>query len=268
MCRSYAHEREILWKVPHFVHGYLTCLYVPFYLIGDACAQIVATLLVYWRTDTANQRGGSEWEPIKILLEEDADSNKTNTASNTRLWLTTQVGQAHVATGVPLDLVTNKQPSEPKHTNAHSGNLHGLLPVLHRSDRWTVPVRPVGRAGQAGGYSRRTTRVLQSLSDFSRLWNKNTPKTQPARKENPTQNLTNQLQTNQELTSSTKTQRHTNQEVHPRQIAEVTCTGQTGQEHRSDRCSLGSSEWTTPTGQLLQIQTSISRIAPRTWTRL
>jgi hypothetical protein len=30
-------------------------------------------------------RGWSEWEPIKILLEEDEDSSKTNTASNTRL---------------------------------------------------------------------------------------------------------------------------------------------------------------------------------------
>jgi hypothetical protein len=70
----------------------------------------------------------------KNLLEGDRDSNKMNTASNTRLRLTTQVGQAHVATGVPLDLGTNKQPSEPKHTNTHSGNLHDLLLVLHRSD--------------------------------------------------------------------------------------------------------------------------------------
>jgi hypothetical protein len=31
----------------HFHHGYITCLYVPLYLIGDACAQIVAILLVY-----------------------------------------------------------------------------------------------------------------------------------------------------------------------------------------------------------------------------
>jgi hypothetical protein len=31
----------------HFDHGYITCLYVPFYLVGDACAQIVAILLVY-----------------------------------------------------------------------------------------------------------------------------------------------------------------------------------------------------------------------------
>jgi hypothetical protein len=176
----------------------------------------------------------------KILLEGDGDSNKTNTASNTRLRLTTQVGQVHTTTEVLLDLVTNKQPSEPKHTNT-SGNLHGLLPVLHWSDRWPAPVRPVDSAGQAGGYSSRTTSVPESLSDFSRPWNKNTPKTQPARKENPTQNLTNQLQTDQELTSSTKTQRHTSQVVFSKQIPQLSCTGQTGQEHRSDRCNLGSS---------------------------
>jgi hypothetical protein len=93
--------------------------------------------------------------------------------------------------------------------------LHGLLPVLHRSDRCPVPVRPVTPVNRliepvkAGSYSSRTTSVPESLSDFSRPWNKNTPKTQPARKENPTQNLTYQLQTNQKLTSSTKTQRHT-----------------------------------------------------------
>jgi hypothetical protein len=78
------------------------------------------------------REGGSEWEPKKILLEGDGDSNKTNTTSNTRLRLTTQVGQAHAATEVLLDLGTNKQPSEPKHTNTHNENLHGLLPVLHR----------------------------------------------------------------------------------------------------------------------------------------
>jgi hypothetical protein len=131
---------------------------------------------------------------------------------------------------VLLDLGTNTQPSEPKHTNTHSGNLHGLLPVLHRSDRWPVPVRPVtpvrsvDSAGQAGGHNSRTTSVPKSLSYFSRPWNKNTPKTQPARKENPTQNLTKQHQTDQELTSSTKTQRHTSQAVRPRQIPQVTRT--------------------------------------------
>jgi hypothetical protein len=220
------------------------------------------------------REGGSEWEPIKILLEGDGDSNKTNTASNTRLWLTTQVGQAHAATGVLLDLGTNKQPSEPKQTNTHSGNLHGLLPVLHWSDRWpapvrpVTPVRPVDRASQAGGYSSRTTSVKESLSDLSRPWNKNTPKTQPAQKENPTQSLAKQLQTDQELTRSTTTQGHTSQVVHPRQIPQVAYTGQIDHAHLSDRSSLGSSGWTAPAGQLPQIQTLISRIAPQTCARL
>jgi hypothetical protein len=64
-------------------------------------------------------------------------------------------------------------------------------------------VRPVDRTGQAGGYNSRTKSVPESLSNFFRPWNKNTPKTQPARKENSTQNLAKQLQTDQELTSST-----------------------------------------------------------------
>jgi hypothetical protein len=33
--------------MPCFDHGYFTCLYVPIYLVGDACAQIVAILPVY-----------------------------------------------------------------------------------------------------------------------------------------------------------------------------------------------------------------------------
>jgi hypothetical protein len=31
----------------HFHHGYITCLYVPVYLVGDVCTQIVAILLFY-----------------------------------------------------------------------------------------------------------------------------------------------------------------------------------------------------------------------------
>jgi hypothetical protein len=41
-------------------------------------------------------------------------------------------------------------------------------------------------AGQAGGYSNRNTSVPENLSDFSRPWKKNHPKTQLARKENTT----------------------------------------------------------------------------------
>jgi hypothetical protein len=142
---------------------------------------------------------------------------------------------------VLLDLGTNKQPFESKHTNTHSGNLHGLLPVLHRSDRWLAPVRPVTQvrpvdsAGQAGGYSSRTTSVPDSLSDFSRLWNKNTPKTQPARRKNPTQSLAKQLQKDQELTSnttaqSTRVQQLTQGKSHKlfAPVRLVKSTGQTG----------------------------------------
>jgi hypothetical protein len=38
---------KFLSKMFHFHHGYVTCLYVPLYLVGDACAQIVSILLVY-----------------------------------------------------------------------------------------------------------------------------------------------------------------------------------------------------------------------------
>jgi hypothetical protein len=136
-----------------------------------------------------------------------------------------------------LDLGTNKQPFEPKHTNTHSGNLHGLLPVLHWSDRCPAPVRPVTPVkpvDSAGGYNSSTTSVPESLNDSSRPWNKNTPKTQPARKENPAQSLAKQTQTDQELTRSTTTQKHTSQAIHARQIPQRVHTGQTGQEHRSD----------------------------------
>jgi hypothetical protein len=77
-----------------------------------------------------------------------------------------------------------------------------------------TPVKQVDRAGQAGGNNSRTTNVPESLSDFSRPWNKNTPKTQLAWKKNPTQNLEKQLQPDQELSSNTTTQRNTSQATH------------------------------------------------------
>jgi hypothetical protein len=133
---------------------------------------------------------------------------------------------------------------------------------LARLATCAAPVRQMACASQTGGCSNRTTSVPESLSDFFRPWNKNTPKNTTCKEGKPYTNLTKQLQT--DMTNSTKTQRHMNRVVHPRQIPQVTRTGQTVQEHRSDRCSLSNSGLTTPAGQLLQIQTSISRIAPRT----
>jgi hypothetical protein len=85
------------------------------------------------------REGGSEWEPIKILLEGDGNSNKMNTASNTSVRLTTQVGRAHVASGVPLDLGINTQPSNPKTQRNAKPRVH--LPT---------PVRPVSTTDQTG----------------------------------------------------------------------------------------------------------------------
>jgi hypothetical protein len=85
------------------------------------------------------REGGSEWKPIKILLEGDGNSNKMNAASNTLLQLTTQVGQAHVATGVPLDLGTNTQPSDPR-------TQRNTKPRVYRP----TSVKPVSTTGQTG----------------------------------------------------------------------------------------------------------------------
>jgi hypothetical protein len=101
--------------------------------------QIVVTfgrICSCWRTDTTNQRGGSEWEPIKFLLEGDRGSKRMNMACNTRLWLNYPSWSRPCSHWSATDPRNNKQPSEPKLTNTHSGNLHGLLPVLHWSDRW------------------------------------------------------------------------------------------------------------------------------------
>jgi hypothetical protein len=133
-----------------------------------------------------------------------------NTTSNTRLRLNYQSWSRPTS---PRNQHTTFRTKTHEHT--HSGNLHGLLPMLHRSDRWPAPVRPVtsvrpvDRATQASGCSSRTTSVPESLSDFSRPWNRNILKTQPARKKNPTQNLAKQHQTSQELTNNRTIQRHT-----------------------------------------------------------
>jgi hypothetical protein len=65
------------------------------------------------------QERGGEWQPIKNLLEGDGGSNKMNTTSNTRLRLTTQVGQDHAATRVLLALGTNNQPHRPQNAAEH-----------------------------------------------------------------------------------------------------------------------------------------------------
>jgi hypothetical protein len=68
-----------------------------------------------------------------------------NTASNTRLQLTTQVGQAHAATRVLLDLGTNFQPHIPENAVEHKTRVSmtytGQVGEHHRSDR-SLLVKP------------------------------------------------------------------------------------------------------------------------------
>jgi hypothetical protein len=66
--------------------------------------------------------------------------------STTCLRLTTQVDQAHTATGVLLDLGTNKQPSKPK-THQHTQRKLAQIAAC------AAPVGPMVCAGQTGGQS-------------------------------------------------------------------------------------------------------------------
>jgi hypothetical protein len=156
-----------------------------------------------------NQRGGSEWEPIKILLEGDEDSNKTNTASNTRShWSATEPRNQH--TTFRPENAAEHQTSSPLTNTGQTGEHHqsdrSLLVKLvdfhrkapHRLGRCNTPVRPV------------TTRKPQNTKQAYR------PPNRPKLETVPTQD-------NSKLTQ-TFTRAKTHQGL-----------------HRSDRCSLGSS---------------------------
>jgi hypothetical protein len=209
-----------------------------------------------WRTHTANQRGGSEWEPIKILFDGDRNSNKMNAASNTLLQLTTKVGQAHVATGVSLDLGTNTH-SLPTRARSGTPNLESTDP--HQSDRWAPPVKPVP-AGETEQLSLSGSTPVRPV--------RHTSQTGPSLKAPKAPNRPTDHQTDPNSKQNQHRATANTPKRSPEQKPTRARTGQTGQEHRSDRCSLGSSGWTAPAGQLPQIQISISQIAPRTWTRL
>jgi hypothetical protein len=133
---------------------------------------------------------------------------------------TTQVGQNHIAIGVLLVLGANTQPSEP---------------MLHQSNEWPAPVRPVDRVGQADGYSSRITKVLGSLSDSSRPWNKNTSKHTTCKEEEPFSKPSKKTPNR----SRTDQQQH-NQKTHrPSKSPEANPTKGI---HWSDQSHLGSSE--------------------------
>jgi hypothetical protein len=190
-----------------------------------------------------------------------------NTTSNTRLWLNYPSFSRppnHWSATDPR----NQQTTFRVKTHQHAQRKLARLLDCATSVRPVTPVRPVDRADQAGGYNSHTTNVPESLSDFSRPWNTNTPNNATCTEEEPytksTKTLLKLLRTDQHQ-HNPKTHGFSNS---PEENPTKGSPSQTGQENQLDRCNLGSSGWTIPTGQLLQNQLPISRFAPRIRTRL
>jgi hypothetical protein len=156
------HLQSYIIKLPYLLYLTIICVCL--------CVIIIIMTIVndgpYEGPIRRTREWGSEWELIRNLLKGDRGSNKKKTASNSRLQLTTQVGQAHAATGVLLDLGTNSQPHRPDNAAEHKTwasltytsqayedhrSDRSLLvkpddfhrTTLHRSGRCNTPVRPV-----------------------------------------------------------------------------------------------------------------------------
>jgi hypothetical protein len=90
--------------------------------------------------------GESEWEPIKILLEGDRNSNKTNslgrTPKITRSALLPSVFQNHVATKVLLVLGTNTNCSHSSYTHSTAETTRKLSSQQGRFNRGKGAVKP------------------------------------------------------------------------------------------------------------------------------
>jgi hypothetical protein len=80
--------------------------------------------------------GGSEWEPIKILLERYGFSSEMNTAEIPKSLLpqTPRVCQDHIATGVLRILGTNHTSNQSNHTQITMEKVLGSLPDRDRPD--------------------------------------------------------------------------------------------------------------------------------------
>jgi hypothetical protein len=97
---------------------------------------------------------------------------------------TSYVFQTHVATGVVLTLGRNNSSDQNKHTQHTTENLLSLLPELHRSDRWCVPVRPADSAGQTGGDRSRTETFQEASMTLLGYGTKATSETQTEENKN------------------------------------------------------------------------------------
>jgi hypothetical protein len=150
-----------------------------------------------------------------------------NTTSNTRLRLTTQVGQAHAATGVVLDLGTNSQPHRPENAAEHkiraSLTYTGQAGELHRSD-WSLLVKP-------GDFTEQHYTDQADATHRSDRSQPESPKTPNRRTE-----LQGDPNSKQQQHGTTKNSLKRSPEQNPTGIDTV----QTGERHQSDRCAWAS----------------------------
>jgi hypothetical protein len=150
-----------------------------------------------------NQRGGSEWETIKILLEGDRGSNKMNTASNTCLRL--------------------NYPSWPRpHSHWSPTVTRSQQPPSRTRERSGTPTQAsLTYAGQAGEHHRSDRSLLVKPGNFHRkalhqsCWCSSPVRPVQARKPQIYQTGLPSSKLTQTRNSSTTGQQRTHPDVHP-----------------------------------------------------
>jgi hypothetical protein len=101
----------------------------------------------------ANLREGSEWEPIKILLEGDRNSNKMNSTSNTRFRLNYPSWSRPLRHWSATDLRNQKTTFRAK-TQQHAQRKLAWLTASATPVRSMAYAGQTGDTGQTGGQSR------------------------------------------------------------------------------------------------------------------
>ena len=104
----------------------------------------------------ATREGGSEWEPIKILSEENSAYIPKSPPG-----VLHKCCQDHVAINVLLTLGITHQPKCSKHAAEQPTRVHKLAPVR--------PVTSTGQTGQGPDHPSNTLRVTRELTQANRV---------------------------------------------------------------------------------------------------
>jgi hypothetical protein len=123
--------------------------------IGDLCTPEIIDLL---KDRLGDQREGSEWELIKILLQRENSAY----APNSQPRIPTRVCQAHVVIVDLETLGTHYKQSQSESTNQEAKDL-----VTLRSTRWTVrelrAYCPRAHGGPSAWYKRTVRKILANI---------------------------------------------------------------------------------------------------------